>query len=247
MLARSVLVIAVGVGVVGCAAAGGGPAVQYETGKRAAVTGDGLHRVKVRRIKAAYVRPGANFVGYRKLVIAPVAIYTKRESARGGRKDLALSPIEMERFRRIFQEALEEELGASQSFTLVDEPAPDALLVRGLVVDLVVNTPREQGGSKVYSLSGGDMTVLLDVADSQSGVSIARLADRKRIGSGGTMMSADLHPYAATVGIGTGAAHGADVQWTAARRIFRSRARLLREGLEELIVLGPIPETGYDR
>ena len=59
------------------------------------------------------------------------------------------------------------------------------------------------------------------------------------------MTGADLHPYAATIGVGTGAARGVDVQWTAARRIFRSRARLLREGLEELIVLGPIPE--HDR
>ena len=239
--------IAAGFGVVGCAGGGGGPPVQYETGTRAAVTADGLHRVKARRIGAAYVRPGVSFVGYRKLVIAPVEVYTKRERqpARGGRGNLALSPIEMERFRRIFQEALEEELGASQSFTLVEEPAPDALLVRGHVVDLVFNTPREQGGSKVYSLAGGDMTVLLDVADSQSRVSIARLVDRKRIGSSGTMTGADLHPYAATIGVGTGAARGVDVQWTAARRIFRSRARLLREGLEELIVLGPIPE--HDR
>lgn len=236
--------MAAGLGVVGCAGGGGGPPIQFETGKRAAVTDDGLHRVRVHRVGAAYVRPGASFVGYRKLVIAPVEVYTRRERQpeRAGPEEIALSPMEKERFRRIFQQALEQELGASRSFTLVKEPVPDALLVRGHVVDLVVNTPRERGGSKVYSLAGGDMTVLLDVADSRSQVSIARLADRKRLGSGGTMTAADLHPYAATVGTGTGAARGTEVQWTAARRIFRNRARLLREGLEELVLLGPIPQ-----
>jgi len=221
--------------------------VQYETGKRAAATADGLYRLKSRRVAAAYLRPGASFVGYRKLLIAPVEIFYKGEEKRARpRRKATLSPAEDERFRRIFQKALEEELGASPSFEIVEEPAPDALRVRAHVVDLVVDALTEQGGSTVYSLGAGEMTVLLDVADSESGVPIARLVDRKRIGSNESVSAADLHPYAASGGVGTGATRSADAQWTHTRRLFRRWARMLREGLEELIVLGPVPEPATD-
>ena len=86
----------------------------------------------------------------------------------GGRGNFALEPHQMERLRQEFQEALETELAGSPSFTLVTEPSPEALRITGHIVDLVVNTPPEHGRDKVYVAVSGEMTMILDVADSQS-------------------------------------------------------------------------------
>ena len=215
--------------VVACGARAPGPAIEYETGHRAAVTLDGLHRVKARRIGAAYLRPGASFVGYDKLLVAPVSVFYKRTprshgGSGGGRGNFALEPHEMERFRQAFQEALESELASSPSFTLVTEPAPDALRITGHIVDLVVNTPPERGRDQVYVAVSGEMTMILDVADSQSLEPLGRLAERREVmPAGGSLRR-------------SGVAEIAEV-----RRLFRSWAKVLREGLEELVTFGPIP------
>jgi hypothetical protein len=203
-----------------------GPAIQYETGRRAAVTVDGLHRVKARRIGSAYLRPGANFVGYDQLLVAPVSVFYKRKprTTGGGRGNFALEPHEMERFRTAFQEALESELAKSPSFTLVKEPSPDTLRITGHIVDLVVNTPPEKGRDRVYVAVSGEMTLILDVADSQSLEPIGRLAERREVQPAGGALRR------------SGVAEFAEV-----RRIFRTWSKVLREGLEELVTLGPIP------
>lgn len=232
----------------GCASGAGGPPVQYEGGERAAVTDDGLHRLKSRRMAAVYLRPGASFVGYRRLLVSPVQIFFAEDGRDGGSEAKgALSPVDERRFRRIFQEVLEEELGASPSFEIVEAPGPDVLRIRSHVVDLVLRARTEKSGARVYSLGAGELTVLLDVSDSESGVALGRLVDRKRIGSSTTLTHEDFHPHAASLGIGTAVSRSADAQWTNLRRIFRGWARVLRQGLEELIVLGPVPgrETGF--
>jgi len=219
--------------------------VQYELGDRAAVTDDGLHRLKSRRMAAVYLRPGANFAGYRRLLVMPVQIFFAADEHGDASKGAGmLSPADERRFRRIFQQMLEEELGASPSFEVADAAGPDVLRIRSHIVDLALDARAGKSGAKVYSIGSGELTVLLDVSDSESGVALGRLVDRKRIGSSETLTRSDLHPHAASLGVGTVAARGSDAQWTYLRRIFRAWARVLRQGLEELIVLGPVPERG---
>ncbi|HJO23111.1 MAG: DUF3313 family protein [Myxococcota bacterium] len=247
--------IAAGFWVAGCAGGVGGPPIAYETGRRAAATADGLHRLKSRRVAAAYVRPGASFVGYRKILIEPVEFFyeSEKRSESSGRR-VVLSEAAEDRLRQLFQEGLEEELGASPSFEIVEEPAPDALRVRVHVVDLVVKVLSVEGKRKIHSFGDSEMTALLDVSDSESGVPIARLVDRRRLGSTETMSMAELMPdsggwgrqlmptlVSLRSGKKTAAIQSAEAQWMNSRRLFRRWARVLREGLEELTVLGPIP------
>ena len=253
MLVRGALAVAVA--ATGCAGGAGGPPVQYETGRRAATTADGLQRLKSRQVAAVYLRPGARLVGYRKLLIAPVEVFYESAGSRAGSLPAAiLPPAEHDRLRRSFQNALEEELGASPSFAIVEESAPDALRVRVHVVELAVKSLTTKGGVPVYSFGGGDMTVLLDVSDSLSAVSIARLVDRKRVGpiemvSRDQMLLSRAHSATLAprrLGVGSGEIRSAEAQWMNSRRLFRRWASVLRKGLEELIVLGPVPELATD-
>lgn len=226
--------LACAVSSVACGAGSSRPGapIEYETGRRAAATLDGLHRVKARRISVAYLRPGASFAGYRSVLIEPVEVFYKRppndpRGMRGsGRGNWALEPRDMDLFRSLFQEALEKQMSQSQIFTIVDTPSPETLRIRGHIVDLVVNTPPERGPDIVFVSVSGEMTLILDVSDSQSLRPLARLSERREIkpgGSGGGLRRSGVH------------------EWAEVRRIFGRWAQLLREGLEELPTLGPVP------
>jgi hypothetical protein len=216
----------------GGGAPGAGGPIRFETGRRAEVTADGLHRVRSTRISRAYLKPGASFTGYYGVLIEPVEVFYKRPPrdprsvGNQGRGNFALEPREMERFRTLFQETFEAELGESRLFTIVQEPGPDVLRIRAHIVDLVVNTPPERGRDRVYVSVSGEMTLILDVSDSQSLEPLARIAERRAVQPGGPS---------------GGLRRAGVLEWAEVRRIFRAWARVLREGLEELPTLGPVP------
>jgi len=201
--------------------------IHWETGRRAAVTPDGLHRIVSYRVGSAWLRPGASFAGYRKVLIAPVSVaYATPPRPGGGRGNFPLRPDEMDRMRRTFQEVLEAEFAEDSPFELATEPGPDVLLVTARIVDLVVNTP--PGGERGDVLVGvtGSMTGILDAADSETGMPLARIADRRVLQPGGPGARLRL---------------AGPSEWVAIRLSFRRWARLLREGLEELVTAGPLP------
>ena len=205
--------------------------VHWQPGRRAEVTQDGLHRIVTYRVSAAWLRPGARFAGYRKVLIAPVTITYARPprpvpmTGGDGRGNYPLSSAQMDRMRRTLQEELEEEF-AESAFEVVTEPGSDVLKVTVHIVDLEVNTPPESGRDRVYVSVAGEMTGILDVADSGTGVSLGRIADRRRIAPGGS---------------GLAPSRGGESEWFAIRSILREWAKLLREGLDELVKAGPLP------
>ena len=154
-------------GVLACQSAPAPGPVHWQTGRRAEVTPDGLHRIVTYRVSSAWLRPGASFAGYRKVLIAPVSVAYKTPprpvpAAGGdGRGNYPLSPTQLDRMRRMFREALEAEF-AESAFEVVAEPASDVLRVTIHVVDLEVNTPPETGRNRVYVSVAGEMTGILD-------------------------------------------------------------------------------------
>ena len=82
--------------------------------------------------------------------------------------------------------------------------------------------------SEIVLNVAGEMTGILDVADSTSGVSLGRIADRRRIAPG----AAGLVP-----------SRGGESEWFEIRSIIREWAKLLREGIEELVTAGPLPHA----
>jgi hypothetical protein len=200
------------------------PPVQYESGGRMpATTADGLHRVRATRVGAAYLKPGASFAGYDAILIAPVTIAYQRGA--GGHE---LDGEERERMERMFQEAFQKQLGRSKSFAVVSEPGPSVLRVAGHIVDLVVTAPPFRGGEVDFVMDAGELTLILDVRDSESHEALARVADKRAIRPEGSSTTSMYRS-------------GPVNNWGALREIFDSWARLLRGGLDDLHTLPQVP------
>jgi hypothetical protein len=217
----------------------GPPRIDYEEGD-AATTADGLRRVRSYRVGAAFVRPGASLESYRRIKLADVTVSYKRpprvesdralEQHAGSRGNYALSERNMQRLEDEFQKVFEDELRKSEVFEVVDEAGPDVLLVAGHIVDLVVEAPGEgsAGRDRVWVKQSGEMTLVLDVRDSQSNAALARMADRRAVQAGGGNT-----PYRSDAVSNT----------SAVRTLFRRWARQLREALDGLHQLPEIPEA----
>jgi hypothetical protein len=127
----------------------------------------------------------------------------------------------MENFKSMFREAVVKALTENDGYNLVDAPAPDVLRITAELVDLVVRVPTERSGrDDTYTRSYGEVTLLLELRDSQSGEIYARAADRRDPTSnpGGTSMR-EVSPTFVR----------ADVQ-----RLFEYWANHLRDSLDEI-------------
>lgn len=198
-------------------------------------TADGLHRVPARGVGAAYVKPGVRFSAYDAVVIDPVTVSYKSWPRRPRATDLArgnyaLDRASMDRLKRIFQRAFEQELERSQAFVVADEPGPGTLRVSAHIVDLVWEVPPARGGESSFVLRTGEMTLILDVRDSQSGEPLARVADRQAI-----------RPYGA--GLVGGYKNNPVNNWSAVGDVASHSAGILREALDALRELPYLPHA----
>jgi len=208
----------------GCAS--GPRPIEYEARKGLPSTADGLYRVRTRRVSAAFLKPEADFSQYDAVMIDPVRVSYKRGM-------LELDEQDVERFQSIFQQAFDSELSRSKVYRVVSLPGPRTLRVSGQIVNLVVRVPPFRGGEKNLVLDAGEMTLILDVRDSQSGEPLARVADRRRIRPAGT----ELARGAAVSGLYESNPVN---NWGAVREICADWARTLREALDDLASL-PVP------
>ena len=222
-----VAVVAVGL-LAGCATPSSGPPT-IQTGPDAEVSVDGLYRVDNSVMALAYMKPDIDLRGYTALMIDPVDVAYQRDpqgrrSASGvgaGSSNFALSSSQMEDFKSWFQEAVVEALTSDGGYRIVDTPGPDVLRITAELLNLIVRIPTQAsvGRSRTFASSYGEVTLVVEVRDSESGEILARAADR-RDPTGNT--GRDL------VEVWPGFVRG-DTQ-----RLFRYWAGLMRERLDEL-------------
>ena len=189
-------------------------------------TEDGLELVPETKIMAAWVKPGANFSGYDKVMIteAPVSL-VKGWAANHNRTSVnRVTDRDVQRIQdetsKIFREAFTKELSVDGAFEVVDTPGDDVLLLKPAIVDLDVTAPETRGTGMSYSFasSAGAATLYLELFDSLSGDILARAVDRQT-----------AQQPAGQMRISTSASNRAQ-----AERIFGDWAALLRDGLEEM-------------
>ena len=194
-------------------------------------TADGLYRVQATRVAAAFLKPGADFAAYESVTIAPVTVSYMTSDRAAGRKrrrgNEVLADNAMARFKRIFQQSFERELGKSQ-YRVVADPGPGVLSVSGHIVDLFVDAPPFRGGETDYILDAGEMTLILNVQDSETGAPLARIADRRGLVPAGTRLTNLYRSNPVN-------------NWGGVREVFSEWARVLRDGLDELRELPPVP------
>jgi hypothetical protein len=193
-----------------------------------AMSADGLQKAKVKGIDLAYKLPGATLAGYGKVIIDPVTVQFHKDwdpTKTGSR--FKLSKEERENIRtgvaKIVREEFVEELQKKSSYQVVSEAGADVLGVRAVIVNLYVNAPDTMtaGRSRTYTVSAGQMTLIAELYDSESGQVLARVIDRREASETGMMtLSSSV------------------VNVAEARQIASSWARILRNGLDKAHAIG---------
>jgi hypothetical protein len=197
-----------------------------DTSPEAEVTFDGLHEIKGGRADQSWARPGIDITQYSKIMLQGAGI-EYRPGGESGRTRVSRSdggPYEVtaaqkEAFREILVEKFLEELGKSEHFTIVSEPGPDVLLIRGAILDVVSYVPPEPVGRvNVYLSSVGEATLVLELRDSITEAILARAVDRRAAESSSIVGLTESNRVSNTVEV---------------RRLAGAWGRMLREQLDE--------------
>jgi Protein of unknown function (DUF3313) len=154
---------------------------------------DGLQQVKVKGIDLAYALPGATLADYKQVMIAPVSVaFAKnwKPTVTGTSRSLSTDDIEKIRsgVAKVVYDEFVDELKKG-GYTVATAPGPEVLEVRPAIVKLYVTAPdvMTAGRSRTYTASAGEMTLLAELADSETGQVIARVLDRYEARNTGPM------------------------------------------------------------
>ena len=193
------------------------------------LTDDGLAPVVNARVDAAYMKPDADLARYTAVMVDPVSVAYKRtprpnanqlRGLRGGETNFPLSPEQMHNIKTLFQVTVIEALTADDGYRLATAPGPDVLRVHAQLIDLIVKVPTERGPGReyVFADSLGEVTLIGELFDSESGEILARAVDREvhQSAAGRLEYSTPVHNRAE------------------AKRVFTRWANLLRDRLDAL-------------
>jgi hypothetical protein len=152
---------------------------------------DGLVRRPHPRLGGVWVRPDAEVVAYRSVMLDPVEVSFADPNRRsGGTRRLNARDVAsiQTRLAELFREVFRTELGRG-GYQLVDEPGPETLRVRAAIVDLNVTAPDTMapGRTRTYTASSGSMTLVMELRDSISGELLARAVDTRSARSTGAL------------------------------------------------------------
>jgi hypothetical protein len=204
----------VAVAVAGCATPQRGPAEW-----------DGLVRQPNTRLDAVFLKPDAEIPTYRNVILAPATVQFARnwDPNRGGRSlsrrlDTGDMVAIKDSLATMFGDIFREELTGG-GYQIVTEPGPDTLLVIPAIVDLFISAPDTTGAgrTRTYTANSGRMTLVLELRDSVTGETLARIVDSQSGRNIGVMTIANRTTNTAD-----------------ARRAITTWAQALRRGLDSL-------------
>ena len=181
---------------------------------------EGLQAVSARNFEAAFVRPGVRFADYGKLMVDELELAFRTPDRE--QNQFPLGEDQKTRFRAAMATAFGAELGKLETVEVVTGPGPDVLALHVRVQDIVARAPgRRVGGAGRAGFAmetAGEMTLVLELRDSQSGEILVRAFDRKAV-EGAAMLSGD----------------GVVSTWEGVERIVARWATRTREGLDRLL------------
>jgi hypothetical protein len=160
----------------------------------AAMSHDGLQKISVKGIDLAYARPGATLAGYNRVKLEPVNVaFHKDWDPKMSHSRIKISAEQRETIRTgvatLVYEEFAQELQKNSSYQLVNEAGPDVLRVKANIVNLYVNAPDTgaPGRSRTYTIAAGEMSLVAELYDSETGEVIARVVDRREARRAGTL------------------------------------------------------------
>ena len=155
---------------------------------------EGFDEVDAKRVDKAWLLPGADFSGYKRVMIDPAEVAFRKNWMRDVNRSHGSGPRVREEdaqkiaaaardgFNEIFAEAFRK-----AGYEVVTESAPDVLRLTPAIRDLYIDAPAalSQFGNKIYSVEAGDAVLMLVVSDSPTGAVLGVAVDRREAGDRG--------------------------------------------------------------
>lgn len=157
-------------------------------------TTEGLVKVPSKRLGAVYLRPGADFRTYTKIMIDPVQvsfrpgwlkdINSSRLTGRVSEQDAQQIAAAMRSgFADIFAATFK-----AKGYEIVNAPAPDVLRLAAEIANVYMTAPDPLGGgagTRTYTVEAGEATLALAGRDSTTGAVLGIAVDRRTTGGAG--------------------------------------------------------------
>ena len=193
---------------------------------------DGLVKVTPRRMELAWLRPGAAFRPYTKVIISPTQVAFQPNWLKDYNLNASLGNwVSQEQANKIMAAAqtnfdeIFSDAFRKAGYEVVTAPGPDVLRVNSSILDLDVNAPLGQStGQTTWIISAGQAALIVEVRDSTTHALLGRVADRRE--------TQDLGRQIATT-----ATNLYDF-----RQLFNLWARICTNALGELKSASPIPK-----
>ena len=160
---------------------------------------DGLVKVTPRKMELAWLRPGADFRPYTKVIVSTTqvafmpnwlrdynfnATLNTRLSQAQANQIMAAAQTN---FDQIFRDAF-----SKAGYEVVTAPGPDVLRVNSSILDLDLNAPAGSAGfATTYILTAGQAALIVEVRDSTTNALLGRVADRRETQDIGGQMASD--------------------------------------------------------
>lgn len=152
---------------------------------------DGLVKVKAKKFQLVYLRPGADFRTYAKVMLDPTEIAFQKNWKRDYNSSSAgvdnrLTDKDLERMADEGRKSAAKILGkayADGGYPVVSEPAADVLRVRTALVDITVSAPDLDTAMNVrtFTRDAGQATLVVEARDSMTGALMGRAVDGRTI------------------------------------------------------------------
>lgn len=158
------------------------------------VTHDGLHLVKHTKVRALWVKPGANLENYSEVALLKCYVAFNKNWKRDYNEetvDLAnmITDQDMQRirdklseeFNKVFTEVL-----TKAGHKMVTKGGSGVLILRPAIVNLEVTAPDTMAPNmdQSFSADAGQMTLYMEMYDGKTGDIIARVIDPEALGDG---------------------------------------------------------------
>jgi len=155
----------------------------------AVVSIDGLELVEKDRNGAIYAEPGVDWSHYEKIMLDDATVAFRKNWLRDQNRDRRslsqrVSTSDVERIKsglaKLFDEVFVEELTGG-GWEIVDQAGPEVLRISPQIVDLDIRAPDVQSSTQVrsYTEQSGEMTLQLELYDSETGDLIAAARDHR--------------------------------------------------------------------
>jgi hypothetical protein len=150
---------------------------------RAEVTADGLRSVPASAGSVAWMKPGADFKRYRKILFVADGMTFKGRLDRAS-SEFPLAPERKQALQKMLRDTFTEELGKLERFSLVDRRGKDVLVVRGAILDVVSHVGLQSavaGAAAQGPHAMGEARLVFELQDSMTGEFLARGIDTREV------------------------------------------------------------------